>query len=279
MTDPSLTVLMTVYHGTTAPHVRQALDSLYAQTRPAEEILLVQDGPVGEDVAEILAEAEATRDEVRVLRRENNEGNAVASAAAMATLRTEFYARQDSDDISYPERFERQLAFLAEHPGVDLVGSAMTEFVDFPEQPTGVRALPESPAEINRYLTINNPINHPTVMARVEAIRAVGGYQPVHLMEDYDLMARLVADGKVLANMTEELVYFRVGDAQLSRRTGLDMIHAELTMQRHLVDYGLVTAFRAVGNFLLRSTYRLLPKQLLTRVYRVLFHRRIHAER
>ncbi|WP_225976595.1 MULTISPECIES: glycosyltransferase [Corynebacterium] len=274
MAGPSLTVLMTVYHGTTATHISQALESLYAQTRPAEEILLIQDGPVGEDVAAILSTAEATRPEVRVLRREKNEGNAVATAAGFATFSTEFYARQDSDDISYPERFERQLAFLAEHPRVDLVGSAMTEFIHSPTEPVGVRALPESPAEINRYLTINNPINHPTIMARVEAISEVGGYQPVHLMEDYDLMARLVAGDKVLANMPEQLVYFRVGEEQLSRRTGLDMIRAELSMQRNLVDYGTVGAFRAAGNFLLRSLYRLLPKRLLGQVYRLLFHRR-----
>ena len=110
-------------------------------------------------------------------------------------------------------------------------------------------------------------------MARTAALRSVGGYQTVHLMEDYDLWARLLAAGYRFHNLPEPLTYFRTSPAQLRRRTGKEMLKAEWQMQRNLVSYGLVSWPRATLNLLIRNTYRLLPQRLLKRVNWFLFHR------
>ena len=110
-------------------------------------------------------------------------------------------------------------------------------------------------------------------MARTAVLRSVGGYQTVHLMEDYDLWARLLAAGYRFHNLPEPLTYFRTSPAQLRRRTGKEMLKAEWQMQRNLVSYGLVSWPRATLNLLIRNTYRLLPQRLLKRVNWFLFHR------
>ena len=108
---------------------------------------------------------------------------------------------------------------------------------------------------------------------RTAAVKAVGGYQHVQFMEDYDLWARLIAAGHTLANLSAPLTYFRVSDDQLRRRSSAQTRQAERVMQRNLVAYGLVSRPRAVLNLAARNAYRALPMGLTKRVYSRLFHR------
>ena len=110
-------------------------------------------------------------------------------------------------------------------------------------------------------------------MFRTEAVKSVGGYQHVPFMEDYDLWARLIADGHELANLEEPLTYFRVSEDQMRRRATSETRRAERTMQANLVSYGLVSRPRAAFNLAARNLYRALPIGLTKRVYALLFHR------
>ena len=202
-----------------------------------------------------------------------NQGLGPALQAGLETIETDFVARLDSDDIAAPERFARQLACFTTGQNLDVVGSAVSEFYHHPGDTNNVRALPETHEAIQRYAKINNPINHPSVMMRVSAVKAVGGYQNVHFMEDYDLFARLLSHGYRFYNIPEPLTFFRVSDDQFRRRTSAGMWAAERQLQRNLVTYGLVSYPRSVGNFIIRMSYRKIPHGLLKRVYSLLFHR------
>lgn len=261
----SITALVTVYHGTNERDLERALDSLRAQTRPADELLIVADGPVSEGVRKIVE-----RQDARVIWLPENVGAGPASQAGLATIDAEYTARLDSDDAAKPERFARQLEYLEAHPEVGALGSAVEEFTETPGDTGKVRSLPENP---HAYATINSPVNNPSVMLRTRAAVDVGGYKDVHFMEDYDLYARLIAGGWQVRNLPEALTDFQVTDAQFSRRTGREMFAAELRMQRNLVSYGLISRPRAVLNVAARSAYRALPTGMLRRVYAVLFHR------
>ena len=260
----AVTVLMSVYRNTTAAELKHALDSIEAQTRPPERVLVVKDGPVGGDVDRLLAS-------VDTVTLPENRGLGIALREGLAEVDTEFVARLDSDDAAYPERLEKQLAFMAAHPGIAVVGTAMQEFDG--DTLGSVRRLPETHDAIARYATINSPMNHSSVLMRVAEVLAVGGYQPMHNMEDYDLWARLIAGGKKLHNLPEPLTYFRVGDAQMKRRTTPETRRAERAMQRALVSYGLISRPRAVVNYAARNLYRALPLGAMRRVYSRLFHR------
>ena len=268
-----LAVLMTVYHRIVPAELAAALDSLVAQTRPADEIVIVEDGPVGAELRAVIDGFVDKRSEARTVTLARNQGSGPASAAGMATITTDLVARLDADDLAAPDRLERQLAWFADHPETDVLGTAVAEFRDDPATTIAVRALPETHEEIARYALINTPLNHPSVMFRVAAAEKAGGYRDVHFMEDYDLWARMLAGGARFHNLPEPLTHFRTSEQQLQRRAGKGMFAAERQMQANLVRYGLISRPRSWFNLAARTAYRLLPTALLTRVYGRLFHR------
>lgn len=270
---PTLTALVTVYHRIDATELTQALQSLAEQTRPADEIVIVEDGPVGAELRTVIDDFIATCQEARTVVLARNIGSGRASAAGMATITTELVARLDADDIAHPQRFATQLAWFKAHPGTDVLGTALAEFHVEPTEVLAVRSLPETHQEIARYTRINSPVNNPSVMMRVSAVAEAGGYRDVHHMEDYDLYARLLATGAHFHNLPEPLTYFRTSPAQFERRTGKGMFAAERQMQRNLVSYGLISRPRSWFNLAARTAYRLLPTGLLTAAYGRLFHR------
>ncbi|MEJ5997716.1 glycosyltransferase [Corynebacterium sp. H130] len=278
----TVSFLIPVYAGADATQFQHTLDSLWAQTRPAEEVVVVEDGPLTTELERVLDDAQATHPELRRVRLARNQGAGPALQAGLGTITTDFIARIDADDLAYPERIEKQLAYFAQHPRLTVLGTAVTEFDDSTFTQTGdlqqsvgkVRALPETHEAILKYARINTPVNHPSVMMRTAAVRDAGGYQKVHHMEDYDLWARLLMSGAQFHNLAEPLTYFRTSQSQFARRTGKGMFAAERHMQRNLAAYGLVSKPRAALNLVVRTAYRLLPAAALQRAYGALFHRR-----
>ncbi|WP_257160438.1 glycosyltransferase [Corynebacterium cystitidis] len=269
-----ITALMSIYARTQPAELRVALDSLAAQTLPAARIIVVIDGPVPDELRTLIDEyPNAVAHPL-----EDNQGLGAALAAGLEQVDTEFVARLDSDDIAFPDRFEKQVEFLRNNPDIAVVGTAVQEFDDTIFSATGqleaslgeIRRLPEDPSA---YAKLNSPLNHPSVMMRTADVRAVGGYRHLPFIEDYDLWARLLADGKKLHNMAEPLTYFRVSDAQLARRTDKKMLRSEIQLQKNLASYGLVSRPRAAANLVVRTTYRMLPTAVLRKVNELLFHR------
>ena len=270
---PTLAALITVYHRIVPEELSAALDSLATQTRPAEEIVIVEDGPVGPQLRAVIDGFVEKHEEARTVVLARNQGAGPASAAGMATIDAELVGRLDADDIAAPERFARQLAWFEAHPDTDVLGTAVAEFHVDPSEVVAVRSLPETHEKIAAYAKINSPVNNPSVMVRREAVERAGGYRDVHHMEDYDLYARLLSTGARFHNLPEPLTYFRTSPAQFERRTGRGMFAAERQMQRNLVAYGLVSRPRSWVNLVVRTAYRLLPTGLLTAAYSRLFHR------
>lgn len=273
-----VTVLIPVYAGANAVEFDRTLTSLWSQTSPAEQVLVVKDGPLTAELEEVLDRHR--RPELITYSLPHNQGAGPALQAGLETITTTYVARIDADDIAFPERLDVQRRFLDAHPDVAVLGTAVQEFDDATLRETGdldraltkVRSLPETHDEIARYAMINTPVNHPSVMARTEALDSSGGYRSVHHMEDYDLWARMLAAGHRFHNLPEPLTYFRTSTSQFERRTQ-GMWRAERQMQRNLVSYGLISRPRAVFNLVARTAYRLLPAGLLTRVYGALFHK------
>lgn len=285
--NPTVSALVTVYHRIAPDDLAWALASLQQQSEPAEQAVIVADGPLPQPLQDIIDYFLATYPQrSQLVSLPDNQGSAVASNAGLAVCTEDFIARLDADDIAAPTRFARQREFLRSHPKVDVLGTAVAEFgeEELASNKTGdiraleslhttTRALPSNHQQITRYLKINSPINHPSAMIRRTALIAVGGYQHIHYMEDYDLWARLVAGGHTLHNMPEPLTYFRLSEHTFERRTGADMFRAERAMQAKLRQYGLISGPRSMVNLIARSAYRALPKPALRKVYRILFQR------
>ena len=161
-----------------------------------------------------------------------NRGLGPALDAGLRASDHEVVARMDADDVSRPDRFEKQLPVV--ESGADIVGSGLLEFGASTGDVVGRRTPPTDADEIRRVVRFRDPFNHPTVVYRRSAVLAAGGYADLRLMEDYLLFTRMVAGGARPANLAEPLVYYRVGDGAYARRGGMGLLRSELALQRQL---------------------------------------------
>ncbi len=214
-------LLLAVYGGDDPGFLEAAFtSSVHDQRRRPDQVVLVQDGPVPDELAETIAELVSSSpvpvDHVVMA---ENLGLGPALDAGLAACHHEIVARMDADDVSLPERFERQVPVVEQ--GADIVGSGLLEFGASPADVVGRRTPPTDPAEIRRVIRFRDPFNHPTVVYRRSAVRAAGGYTDMALMEDYLLFARMLDAGARPANLAEPLVCYRVGAGAYARRGGL----------------------------------------------------------
>lgn len=261
-------VLLPIWAGDRPDFLAAAFESTVdGQTRPPDQVVVVQDGPVGEQLAKRVAElAGASRVPVDVLVLERNIGLGPALDAGLAACRHPIVARMDADDISVAHRFAVQLPVI--ESGVDIVGSGLAEFTDDPEQVVGTRTPPIDPADIRERARFAVPFNHPTVVYRRDLVLAVGGYTDFARMEDYLLWAKLILAGARVANVAEPLVKYRVGAGAYARRGGLEQLRTELEVQRRFRRLGFTTRNQYLRNVAVRGGYRLVPEGLRRAAYR-----------
>jgi len=264
-------LLMSVWYGDDPDFLEAAFRSVvHDQTRPPDDVVLVQDGPVPPELdATITGLIHASPVATTLLALDANVGLGLALDQGMAACAHDIVARMDADDVALPHRFATQVPLV--EAGVDLVGSALLEFGSDPDDPddiVGTRVPPVEPAEIVRYARFHQPFNHPTVVYRRSAVQAVGGYRHLSLMEDYLLFAKMIDNGATVANVAEPLVLYRVGAGAYARRGGLALLKSELSLQRSLYAMGFTTRAQFVRNSVLRGGYRLVPEPLRRAAYR-----------
>ncbi|MEI2671254.1 MAG: glycosyltransferase [Marmoricola sp.] len=247
--------------------------SVHSQTRPPTEVVLVQDGPVPEALAEaidlIISKSPVP---VKLLPLANNQGLGPALDAGLAAASHEIVARMDADDLSFPDRFDKQLPMI--EAGADIVGSGLLEFGSDISDVVGRRTPPTKADEIRRVIKFRDPFNHPTIVYRKGAVVTAGGYCDMPLLEDYLLFTRMVMGGANPANLAEPLVYYRVGEGAYARRGGLELFKSELALQRRFWRLGIVNRREYVRNVAVRAGYRLVPERLRKAAYRRLLANR-----
>ena len=265
--DRRFSVLLPVYAGDDAAHLERGLLSVTRdQTLRPDEVVVVRDGPVGDEVAAVLGRLhELTDVPVTLVPLERNVGLARALEAGLEACKHEIVARADADDISRPERFAVQVPLVAQ--GRDIVGSAIQEFDDDEDAPGMVR-VPPTGDDIATTARFRDPFNHPSVVYRRSAVAAAGGYEHLDLMEDYLLFARMIAGGADAENVVEPLVLYRVGAGAYARRGGRRLLASELALQRTLHSEGFLTGPQMVRNVVVRAGYRVVPESVRKAGYR-----------
>lgn len=201
-----------------APYLQQALDSLYAQTYRDFDIILCDDGSTDDTYAIARRNADM-HPEITLLRNDTNQGLNITLNHCLAAATGEYIARMDGDDISYPDRFERQVAFLDSHPEYAIVSCPMHYFDETGIVGRGLTREGCPPVSSFRY---SAPFCHAPSMVRRSAYEAVGGYtvgERFLRVEDYNLWMKMYAIGYRGYNLGEILYAMRDNHDAYQRRS------------------------------------------------------------
>lgn len=273
-----LSVLMSVYAKESPAFLRQCLESLAMQTLPADEVVLVEDGPLGEPLEAAIAAFRKILPIVS-LPLPVHVGLGAALRAGLYLCRGEYVARMDSDDICVPDRFQRQMNFLESNREADVVGSAIAEFEEDCAFPRSIRLLPAAGLALRRFARLRTPMNHMTVVFRKASVVAAGNYESRPGFEDYHLWARMLALGYRLHNMNDILVYVRCGNGMQDRRGGVAYLKEEIRFQAYLRRMGLQDAVGAFWSILVRGPIRLAPNWFRGLCYSLFLRQSLPAAR
>jgi glycosyltransferase involved in cell wall biosynthesis len=273
MAPEPFSVLLPVWAGDDAAFLERSFRSVTTdQVRRPDEVVVVQDGPVPAPLNRTIKElADEAVVPVNLVQLPDNRGVGWALEAGFDAVTHDIVARMDADDISLPQRFERQIPLVEQ--GYDIVGSALAEMGRDELDVRGVRCPPSAHADIMRFARFHSPFNHPTVVLRRRAVAAAGGYEHINSLEDYWLWVRMLATGARSANIEEPLLLYRVGAGAYKRRGGVRLAWREVDLQVRMRRIGFTTNWQFVRNVAVRATWRLVPVGLRRPLYGLAFRR------
>lgn len=210
MSAPRVSVVMPVYNR--AQQAPRAIESLLAQSFHDFELIIVDDGS-DQETADVLRAFPSRDARVRLLTLPSNGGQGLARALGSDAARGEFIAVMDSDDVALPDRLEKQVAFMAAHPGVTLAGGRAIKVTAAQRQ---LMQMPVDDGEIKaRLLLVDGAFVHPTVIMRREFLRAHNLNYSAERRgdDDYEFYTRMVGAGAMFANCPDTVLeYHRHGE-------------------------------------------------------------------
>jgi len=267
----NFSVLMSIYHKEKVDYFNRAMQSIWSDQRvKPTEIILVQDGRLTD---ELYVSIKQWRNQLgttfQTIALKDNVGLGDALNIGLESCTNELVARMDTDDISLPDRFEKQLAVFCKSD-IDICSSWISEFDINEKDILSYRKLPEFNAEIFHFSKKRNPINHPAVMFKKTVVKNVGGYKKMMGFEDYYLWARMLLNGANFYNIQEPLVNMRAGYGQLQRRSGAKYAVNEFKFQRELLRLDFINIFEFIINIIIRLTIRFFPKKIVKKIYKIL---------
>ncbi|RQG96956.1 glycosyltransferase [Natrarchaeobius oligotrophus] len=264
----SFSVLMSVYRDETADHVRTALKSVFDQTIPPDEVLIVEDGPLPVNLKEVITSFKRQYpDTVQIISLSTNRGLGVALRVGVEACSNDLIARMDADDVAVETRFQDQLAYLSANPEIDVLGGYVMEFSRDPNESGQIREVPVDPERVRSFARFRCPVNHPTVMFRREAVLEAGNYRSFRSMQDYELWMRMLSQGHTIANLPTVLVKCRTGNDLFDRRGGLRYARTEIRIQHEFLKHSSVSPVVFLLNIVARIPLRLTPNVVRKRVY------------
>lgn len=248
----NFSVLMSVYGKDNVCFFKEALLSIcYKQTLKPTQIVIVEDGPVPAKMEDVINEVIASTPECEftIIRKSINTGLAAALNTGLKVCKYEWIARMDSDDISLEDRFEKQIKFIEKHPEIDCLGGSIAEFNNVPGDLQSERHVALDLNSIRKMAKSRTPMNHVSVLYKKSSVENVGSYsENFGKLEDYKLWIDLLSNNAKLANIDDILVYVRVGNGFIERRSNTREIIDWDMLQVYLLKSGLITHVEALKN-------------------------------
>lgn len=258
---------MTVYDREKPDSLEKAILSMLNQTVPSDDFVLVCDGILNQPLNQVI---EKYAEQLHVIHSDIKVGLSNALNIGLKECKNELVARMDSDDISLPDRCERELKLFAENPQLTIVSGSVQEFTGEPigEGLKKKRVLPEKHEDIIRFSRKRNPFNHPAVMFKKSAVLSIGGYHNDYpYFEDYDLWVRMFQNGAIGQNIPDIILYMRVSYHFYMRRGGSRIAKDMLCFHRYLAHNGWSRRKDFITGALPHALVCLMPNFMRKRVY------------
>lgn len=264
-----ISILMSVYKSEKPTFLNIALQSVWDdQSLKPDKIVLVQDGPVGDELSEVLNQwKKKLGDNLCLLRNDINIGLTKSLIKGLSQITTKYVARMDSDDISLTDRLQKQFAFLEENPKISVVGCDIQEFSEKNDN-MGIRRFPRNTEGAKNNIYKANPLAHPAVMMRKSMFDEGISYNPNYrTTQDLALWFDVLVAGYEVANLNEVLLKFRREDDIYHRRANWKDSWLELKIHERGIYklYGLspIKSLFPIARFAIR----LLPGGVIKYIY------------
>lgn len=269
----ALSVLMSIYIKEKPEYVEECFESLLKQTVKADEWVVVEDGPLTDEMYSLLIRYQLSNPGlIKRVPLAKNSGLGIALSVGLLECSNELVARMDTDDIARSDRFEKQLALFGLYPDLDICGSQIDEFEDDINHIVARRVVPTEYNEIIRYQKKRDAFNHMTVMFKKRAVLKAGNYQPCPLMEDTYLWARMLLSGAKAMNSNESLVHARIGKDMYERRGGWEYFRKYKEGRKQVYKTGFISKRDYVTTLAVQLIVAIVPGDIRGWIYKKKLH-------
>lgn len=217
---PLISVVMSVYNEP-ENYLKGSIESVLKQTYTEFEFIIILDNPDYRLAREIVEGYAGKDNRIKIIKNKANEGLASSLNKAFSASRGEYIARMDADDISLPQRLERQLDLMERKPDISLIGSSIM-YMDEKRDVLGLDFAPRSHNFLKRLILYGGtPCFHPTWFFRRNILDRIAGYRNMPTSQDYDFLMRLLCSGLKVSNIEEPLLYYRIHFNKISARKNM----------------------------------------------------------
>lgn len=260
------TVLQSAYKKDNPIFLSQSLQSIADNSIQPACVVLVKDGVLTPELESVISE---WKDKIplKVVGYEKNHGLAHALNYGLQFVETELVARMDSDDICFPDRFEKQIAQFLVDSSLEILGGGIEEFyiekngTEFRR----VRLYPKWTDLKSRTLYRGTPVAHPTLMMKTALLKEFGYSENTKCNEDIDLWFRLLAVGHRIRTLQEPILHFRINDGTFRRRSVSKALNEYSIYTKNLRHFNGISKSDIIP--LMRLAARFLPGNLNKKAY------------
>ena len=228
MINSNITVGIPFTNETCVSHLEKSINSIVKQTMPITCIHLIQDGPIDDDLFNLINIYCDKYSNIEILSFPKS-GLPYVLNRSIKLSKTKYYARMDSDDIAYSTRIEKQVKYLNDNTNVDILGTWSKEFEDDNNLDDGfINKRPDDYNEIKNFFHYRSAFIHPTVVFRRSLFEKIGFYnETFYTAQDIELCGRALQKKIQISNLQEPLLYYRIEGIQ-SRRSNLAAIKRQI---------------------------------------------------
>lgn len=258
---------MSVYFKDDADNLRLAIDSMLNQTVKPEQYVVVEDGKLTSELNTVIDEYKNQYPELfTIVKIAQNKGLANALNEGIKVCRNELVARMDADDISLPERCEKELECFELYPDLDICGCQIDEFYDDVRNIRTSRVVPTNFNDIKKFMRKRQPFNHPTVIYKKEKVIEYGGYSLLKRKEDFDLFSKMITNNCRAINLEEHLYLYRANDSNYKRRKNFENYKSALNVYVRHIKRGGCTIIDFIIICIAETIFFIMPLSFMRKI-------------